>query len=134
MVETIYDSEYITVEYHTDHEMIMHVVHKPIGNHPQILKDAVNAGTEVLAEHKLTKWLSDDRNNGPLPQELVDWGNEDWNQRAVGLGWKYWASVVPQDMAAAGTLTPVIHNLSKLGLQMRVFTSVEDAIEWLDSL
>ena len=125
-------NDYITVEYRSEGQMIYHTVHKPMGvEQLQLLKDALNAGTDALKEHKLTKWLSDDRLNGPLPPELVKWGSTDWNARTVAAGWKYWANIVPQEVASAGTLMPVINNLYKLGLTMQVFTSVDEGLKWL---
>ncbi len=82
----------------------------------------------------MTKWLSDDRKNGPLPQADVEWGSNDWNQRMIDVGWKYWVMVVPTELHAADALSPVIADLYERGLRMRVFTNVESALEWLDSV
>jgi hypothetical protein len=128
---TLFNSEYITVEYLPDKKIIYHVVHQPIGG--QKLRDALNEGTAALEKYRVCKWLSDDRKNGPLPVEDVEWGEQDWNPRTIKAGWKYWALVVPSEVAAAGAMTPVIERLYELGLNMRVFTSVEKAMEWLDS-
>jgi hypothetical protein len=129
------DNEYITIECPPDKKLIAHVIHKPMGEEQiQLLKDALNAGTAALGEYRATKWLSDDRKNGPLPPEMVHWGNTDWNPRTMQAGWKYWAVVVPQEIAAAGTLRPVIEMLYDLGLRMRVFTNIEEATAWLDEM
>ena len=129
---TIVDNDYITVQYLPDKKFIFHTVHKPIADQP--LKDALNAGTDALIKYKATKWLSDDRKNGPLSQEILDWGNNDWDPRTIAGGWKYWANVVPVEVASAGTLAPVMEALYELGLRMMVFTDVDKAIEWLDSM
>jgi hypothetical protein len=55
--------------------------------------------------------LSDDRKNGPLSPEIVEFGRNDWNSRAIAAGWKYWANVVPEELVAAGTLTSVMGEL-----------------------
>ncbi len=129
----IYSSDYITVQYNPDHKLIQHTVHQPIGiGQIDILKDALNAGTDALIRYGVTKWLSDDRKNGPLPEEMVAWGKQDWNPRTINAGWKYWANVVPQDLYAAGSLTPLIETLHTYGLWMQVFTTVEAALAWLD--
>lgn len=128
---TLYDSEYITVQYLVDKRVIYHVVHQPIGG--QQLRDALNAGTDALAKYGATKWLSDDRQNGPLPAEDVEWGDKDWNPRAIKAGWKYWALVVPNEAASAEAMAPVIEHLYELGLCMRVFTTKEKAMQWLES-
>jgi hypothetical protein len=128
-------NEYITVEYISDKKLIYHTVHKPMGiDQAQLLRDSLNAGTDALRDYKVSKWLSDDRKNGPLPAEVIQWGFSDWNPRTIKAGWKYWANVVPSELAAAGTLMPVIDDLHKLGLRMRVFTTVEDALKWLEEM
>lgn len=99
-----------------------------------MFKDALNTGTDALAHYGVCKWLSDDRKNGPLSPEMVDWAFNEWNARAIQAGWKYWANVVPENIAAAGTLTPVINALHEYGLRMMVFTTVEDAVDWLDTV
>lgn len=125
----IVDNEFITVNYLPDYGIIHHTIHKPFGGQP--FRDALNAGTEALANYGATKWLSDDRNNGPVSPEDTRWGFEDWNRRVVKMGLKSWAIVVPEDLAAAGTLMPVIDALFELGVTMMVFTNVDDALEWL---
>jgi hypothetical protein len=129
---TIVDNEYITLRYLPDKKIIYHTIHKPFPD--QVLKDALNAGTEALGKYGACKWLSDDRKSGPLSPELVEWGSADWNPRTIAAGWKYWANVVPEEVAAAGALTPVMENLFEVGLRMMVFTDLEEAFQWLDSM
>jgi hypothetical protein len=128
----IIDNEYITVKYLEDKKIIYHTVRKPIPD--QFLKDAVNAGTDALIEYGACKWLSDDRKNGPVSREIAEWGRKEWNPRSIAGGWKYWANVVPVEVAAAGALTPVIEDLFNLGLRMMVFSDLESALEWLDKM
>jgi hypothetical protein len=91
------------------------------------------AGSDALAKYGATKWLSDDRLNGPLPIEDVLWGANEWHPHAIKGGWKYWAVVVPPELIAAGTLAPVIESLYGLGVRVMVFTTAEEAYEWLDA-
>jgi len=128
---SVFDNEYITVQYWPDKKLIYHVIHKPIDGQP--LKDALNAGTEALIKYKATKWLSDDRKNGPVSQDVIDWGIQDWDPRTIAGGWKYWANVVPQEIVAAGSMAPLIEILYDMGLRLMVFTDPQKAIEWLDS-
>jgi hypothetical protein len=128
----IVSNDYITLEYRPAEQLIYHTVHQPIGHEQaQMLMDTLNAGTDALRQYGVSKWLSDDRKNGPLPPEVIEWGNRDWDPRTIAAGWKYWANVVPHELAAAGTLMPVIESLYTLGLRMQVFTTVEDALQWL---
>ncbi len=127
----ILDTEYITVEYLPDQKIIRQTVHKPIGD--KLLKQALTAGSDALIKYGAQKWLSDDRKNGPVSREVVEWGLQGWAQRTIGAGWKYWADVVPETLAAAGTMLPVIDAFFQMGLQMMVFTDPEQAKQWLDS-
>jgi hypothetical protein len=129
---TLIENEYITVQYLPDKKVIFHVVHKPIPDQP--LKEALNAGTEALKKYGACKWLSDDRKNGPLSKEVQEWGFNIWGPGTVEAGWKYWADIVPKELAAAGTLAPVIEAYYTLGLRMMVFSDPEKATEWLDSM
>jgi hypothetical protein len=131
---TVYKSEYITVEYWPDKKLIFHTIHQPMSAQLAIFKEALNAGTEALEKYQLHKWLSDDRKNDPLTPEGNDWAFNDWQPRTLKAGWKYWAAVVPQSLAAAGTMVPVINGLFQLGLRMMVFTNSEEAIQWLDTM
>lgn len=130
----LYNSPYITVEYWPDHKLIHHTIHQPMSQHLETFKAALNAGTEGLQRYQVSKWLSDDRKNDSLTEEGSKWAFGDWQPRTMQAGWKYWATVVPEDLAAAGTLIPVIDVLFELGLRMRVFTSVEEATKWLGTI
>ncbi len=128
----IVDNEYITLQYLPDKKTIHHTIHQPIPN--QALKDALDAGTKALRENGGCKWLSDDRKNGPLSDELQAWGTNHWIPLTIAAGWKYWANVVPEGLAAAGTLVEPMRILFDLGLRMMVFTHVDEAMRWLDGL
>ncbi|NLX09585.1 MAG: hypothetical protein GXY36_08005 [Chloroflexi bacterium] len=127
----LFDHERITVEYMTDKKIVHHTIHAPVGG--QILRDALESGTAALAKYGASKWLSDDRKNGPLDEAEREWGFVDWNRRTMEAGWKYWANVVPQAVVDAGTLGPTIEDLFTLGLRVMVFTDLEEATAWLDS-
>ena len=129
----VFSSEYVTVQYVPDKQMIYHVIHKPVAEAIDVFHAALEAGSEALKEHRATKWLSDDRNNGPLPQEHFDWLEAtQWSHRTIQHGWKYWANVVPEELMAAGSLAPVIEEFYKNGLHLLLFTSIDEAQEWLD--
>jgi hypothetical protein len=126
------DNEYITVKYLSEKKTVYHIIHKPVGG--PIFRDALNAGTEAIKKYGGTKWLSDDRKNGPLSAEDREWGFNDWNRRTIEAGWKYWAVVVPEELIAAGSLTPTIGALYELGLRMMVFADLQEAANWLDTV
>lgn len=128
----VVDNEYITVRYVPDKEFIHHTIHKPIGD--QTFKEALMTGTETLIEYGACKWLSDDRKNGPVSTEVIEWGYREWNPLTIEAGWKYWALVVPTEVVSAGSLAPTINALHKMGLSVMAFDDLNKAIAWLDSL
>ncbi|HEX3050497.1 MAG TPA: hypothetical protein VHP83_07580 [Aggregatilineaceae bacterium] len=127
----IIDNEYITLRYLPDKKIIHHTIHKPFDS--EVGSEAMVAGVAVLKEHGACKWLSDDRQNGPLSLDMIN-SSVVWGPAMVAAGWKYWANVVPQEIAAAATLAPVIEALYGFGLRMMVFTDVEEALQWLDKM
>ncbi len=125
----IVDTEFITVSYLPDEQVIQHTIHQPISGQP--FRDALTAGTAALAEYGACKWLSDDRKNGQFSEEDFEWGMKEWNVPTIKVGWKYWAMVVPEEMAAAGSLIPAMHSLAELGLRVMVFSDPAEAMDWL---
>ena len=128
----IYDDEFITVKYLDDKRIIYHTVHKLIEGQP--LRDALVAGTEALKTYGACKWLSDDRLNGPLTPEDIEWGFINWNLPTIKAGWKFWAVVVPTELIAAGSMTQTINTLFDLGLRVMAFDNLKEAVEWLDKM
>jgi hypothetical protein len=128
---SIVANDYITIEYLPDKHLIYHLIHRPVSG--QIFRDSLTAGTNALKQYSVCKWLSDDRKNGVIPKEDFEWGQQ-WSVDTIDANWKYWANVVPLEIAAAGSLIPAIEDLHGLGLRMMVFTDPEDALNWLYSL
>lgn len=127
---TIVDNEYITMKYLADKKTIYHVVHQPINGAP--LREALLKGFNALHDYGATKWLSDDRKNGPMSKEDEDWNRENLNRGLVGTEWKYWALIVPEVVVAAGAMVQTMEELHAQGLRMMVFSDVEAGFEWLD--
>ncbi len=127
------DNEYVTLQYVPDKKYLYHVVHKPYPN-GQVLKDVLNTGAAALTQYGICKWLSDDRKTGPLAPDVIEWGAKEFNPRAIAAGWKYWANVVPEQLATAADMYAIMQAVHGQGLRMMVFTNTEKAIEWLDRL
>jgi len=128
----LYEDEYITLGHEPTNKMIFHIIHQPVP--VEIMKKALTIGSDSLKEHGYSKWLSDDRKNGPLSEEGGKWVMSEWQPNTIAAGWKYWAIVVPAEVASAATLMEYIQALHEQGLRMMVFEEPEDAIEWLDGL
>ena len=81
----IVDNEFITVRYLDDKKIIYHTIHKPVPT--PYLSAATNAGTDALEKYGACKWLSDDRKNGPLSPETMEYGRTVWIPRTIAAGW-----------------------------------------------
>lgn len=128
---TLIENEYITMQYLEDRNTIFHVIHQPISGQP--LRDALMTGFNALEDYGATKWVSDDRKNGPMTPEDTRWNRQNLNNAIVGTGWKYWALVVPEQVVAAGSMLPTMEELFEDGLRVMVFSDVGEAFEWIDS-
>ena len=81
--------------------------------------------------YSATKWLSDDRKNGPLNTSDSDWARDDWFPRALAAGWKYWAVVLPELLIGQMNMQLFTTRYSKAGVTVRVFSDPDDALCWL---
>ena len=127
--EVIVDNEYATLVYYPELKIIHHVLHKPVPG--QEFRSTLNAGAEALQKYEATKWLSDDRGNGPMAQEELDWANTDWFPRVAQAGWKFWALVVPESMMARFALKEAVDNVYEVGVRIMAFTEPDEAMDWL---
>jgi len=125
-----YDDEFISVWFYTDTGIVHHQVHKPLGGAP--FREALMAGVELMKAHGACKWLSDDRLNGALPPEDLEWGQAVFTPSAAGVGWKYWALVVPE--AAIAQLNMKLHQgmIGMAGIKVQTFSDPQEAMAWLE--
>lgn len=128
----VFENHWATVVYETDDHYIYHTIHEPVSGQP--LHDVLNAGLDALQVHGAIKWLSDDRQNAALTPEDVEFSLSDWGPRAAQAGWKYWALVVPQEMAGRASMRDVIEAFHNLGVRVMVFTDLDAAHQWLVSM
>ncbi len=77
---------------------------------------------------------SDNHLFNDLPQEDNDWIGSVWLPKAIEAGWKYWALVVPEAEAGRMNMVQFVTNFANMGVETRVFTDPDQAMEWLVSL
>ncbi|MCI0712031.1 MAG: hypothetical protein L0154_17890 [Chloroflexi bacterium] len=128
---TVVDNEYVTMKVSPEKDMIYHTFHQPIAG--KVFRDYLNTGVETMKQYGITKWLSDDRKNVAIPEEDVEWSTSDWGVRALAAGWKYWAIVVPEDYAGRETMADLRKHYHEKGLELQVFVTPEQAMEWLET-
>jgi hypothetical protein len=129
---TIIDNAYVTLWFHPEKKIVHHQIHKFL--YGDALREALNTGTGLLAEHKADKWLSDDRKNWALPPEDIEWSKTDWFPRTVKAGWKYWALVQPEKVVGQMNMKRFTEEYAQQGIIVQVFTDPDAALAWLESL
>jgi hypothetical protein len=98
--------------------------------HGEELRAAFNAGYEQLKKYRGTKWLSDNRGLPTYKAEDIEWINTDWFPRMLKAGWKYWALVEPKTNVGLLVMKKFQFYVDQ-GIELEVFTTVEEALEWL---
>lgn len=127
---TVIDNEYASLVYHPEKGIVHHTWRKPISGEP--FREVLNKGAELFAQNHACKWLSDDRANSALPEEDGTWGMTDWFPRVMKAGWKFWALVVPEDMAGRINMKQFVDSYHDQGLRIMVFTDPTEAMKWLE--
>jgi hypothetical protein len=100
--------------------------------HGADFREALSQGAEAMLQHRATKWLSDDRLNGALPEEDERWATHHWFPRVREAGWKHWAIVQPQKLIGQMNMERFRKMYEDLGINARMFSDAEEAFVWLD--
>lgn len=127
---TILDTNYATLWYHPESNIVHHVFHRFI--YGEEFREVLNKGVEVFKERNAQKWLSDDRKNSALPTEDVEWSMTEWFPTAFESGWKYWAIVMPDKIAGQLNMNRFLKTYIERGLVVQVFENTEEAMNWLE--
>lgn len=123
------ESEFVSVWIHSQEGIVHHEIHREV--HGEAFRSALDAGIKLMESYGATKWLSDDRKNGPLDTSDSDWARDDWFPRAQAAGWKYWAVVLPELIIGQMNMQLFTLRYAKAGLTVRVFSDPHDALRWL---
>ena len=125
----VFDNDFITVWCDQENGIVSHEMHKPTSG--QVLHDALEAGLEAFCRVGATKWLSDDRMSGVLPEEDFEWGTGGWEDRVIAAGWKYWAMVPPASCREQMCSQRLIDIYASAGVVARAFSDPQMAEQWL---
>jgi hypothetical protein len=127
--EVVYDSELISVWCYPSLGVVHHQMHSECNGAP--FRAALSAGVQAMLRSAATCWLSDDRANGPLPEQDEKWGTKIWFQQAKAAGWASWAMVVPADALGKLNVTRFVELYRKRGVEAQMFADPVPALEWL---
>ncbi|MBN2510561.1 MAG: hypothetical protein JXB03_09795 [Spirochaetales bacterium] len=130
-METVYDNDHATVKVYPDIKLVHHEIHKFI--YGDTFREMMLAGADAFIKFGCTKYLSDDRNNGALRQEDLQWGQDVWEKKILNAGWKTWALCMPEKVLGQMNVKKVFQRYTEMGIETQVFSTPEDAITWLKS-
>jgi len=131
-MQTIIDNKKVSLYYHADTKIVHHVYHRGIGGRE--LKEALNAGVDLLKQHRATKWLSDNRAIDAHTEEETTWVNTVWLPNAIEAGWKFWSLVVPEDFKARINMVEFVNEFYERGVRVMVFTDPDEGMAWLEQV
>ena len=94
-------------------------------------RSVLEKGLEAFERFGATKWLSDDRGNGPLTSEDSTWALTEWAPRVMRAGWKFWAVVMPEKVLGQLNMKRWIKEYAERGVTVRAFTDPNEAMDWL---
>lgn len=127
--DIILDNPSVTVRYEPHEGYIYHTFHTAQTGEP--FRRVMNAALDHLIANRGTKWLSDDRLNAAFNQEDIVFAVTDWGPRAAAGGWKFWALVVPEDIAGRASMQDIVETFYSLGVRVMVFSDIDKARTWL---
>ena len=131
MSETvIFENEFFTLKYHDDTKIVHHECHQYLFGDE--LRNCLNRGLEVLAEHHAAKWLSDDRKTSALTPDDGKWSENEWAPKAFRNGWRYWAIVLPGKTVGKMAYNRIVRDPGITErLTVKVFSDPNEAYDWL---
>jgi hypothetical protein len=128
---SVVDNAMIAVWVYPQRKMIHHQIKAHC--HGQNFRDALTKGTAALVQHRATKWLSDDRNNGAVLAEDAAWAQSVWFPRTKSAGWRYWGVVQPAKIIGQMNMARFVKECAAQGISARMFADPNTALAWLDA-
>jgi hypothetical protein len=129
----VFQNENAKMVYYPELKIVHNTFHgKPTGKQ---FREALDAGVEVMKKYGATKWLSDDRQNqAQFSDEDNVWADSVWFPRMQEVGWKTWAMVVPESVAARDNVVDIIDKIYDQGVRISVFVDLDEALKWLSEM
>lgn len=127
--KVILENDWGIIRYVEDGNYIHHTIYQDVNG--EDVRSFLGTGLEALIEYGASKWLSDDRKNGPVEPGDVEWSNTVWGPKAAAAGWKYWALVVPEAVVGRASMIDVVDAYFHMGVRVQTFSDVDAAAAWL---
>lgn len=130
VANTILSNEYFDLLFHEE-DKVVHHIYKPAMD-SEHLYELLTAGTELLRDNGAKKWISDNRELvNTFNQKEADWVNEVWLPETIGVGWKYWAMIVPKDLIANADHIKYVESFYNSGVWVTVWPELDEAFKWI---
>jgi hypothetical protein len=129
-VDLCYESDTATLYFHRRTRILHHQLRGFL--HGKEFRQLLEAGLTELKKRGASKWLSDDRLNGPITAADEEWSKKNWTPRALRSGWKYWAVVFPEKVLGQMNMRRWIDAHAEKGLTTQGFADPEEARRWLE--
>jgi hypothetical protein len=91
----------------------------------------LQAELRALEEHKASRILADCRRQKVLNPKDQERANREWLPRALKIGLKRFAIVVPASVVADMNIRDSMEKASGTGLEVEYFATVEEARDWV---
>jgi hypothetical protein len=91
----------------------------------------LNAGLKALADHRGSNWLADCRRQKVLNPADQDQADREWLPRALAVGLKRFAVVLPASGLATMNLRERLGKVPSTAMKVGYFSTVDEARAWL---
>ena len=127
--DIVIESEQISVWCYPKLRIVHHEMHRHCHGEP--FRQALLAGQGALRQHGAVGWLSDDRRNGPLPDDDEKWATSVWFPQTRAAGWRFWAMVVPERAVGKLNVKRFVELYRQRGIEASMFAEPAPALAWL---
>ncbi|MBN2434987.1 MAG: hypothetical protein JXK07_06940 [Spirochaetes bacterium] len=127
--ETIQENDIFSLYYYPQYGIIHHEVHTNI--YGEAFKTMLTAGADMFIKNRCNKWLSNDKSSQKPQTEDLIWAYDNWKDRVVNHGWKYWALVMPDRMTGQIDMQKIAIGFTGLGVEVQTFNNPDMALTWL---
>ena len=129
--DIVWKTDEATVLYRGDTKIVHHEFH--CAARGELFRNVLLAGLEAMKKGGGAKWLSDDRKNASLLPDDESWARTVWFPGVAAAGWKFWAIVLPERIAAKWNMQRHVTHFASMGIVAKTFGDPDEALAWLEA-
>lgn len=133
--EVLIDNDDVSLVLYPEDKILHHTIKREIEG--SVFRNLLIRGLYELTEKRADKWLSDDREAGPLSADDLAWTREFFQNKASLTNWQYFAILLPQNPRARISIGSTVSTQDAPYLTdnyFKVFEDVDEALSWLKSV